>query len=256
MSLISTPATLLRSFDYSETSRILRFSTREFGVVSAMARGTRAKGGKSGSALDTFASGTVTLFMRPTRDLQTLREFSVAHPRRELAANIIRFGAASVLAELVLQHGGVEPNPAIFEHLEQGLDAVRDAEDSALISTLLMTAWTTVDVLGYRPAIDPCIRCGASIPADEIGRLDYGAGGLRCQGCSQSFEGPRLGPRARMQLAAFLSGVVPREVERPRAHLRILADFVTYHVSHGSVPRSFGFLEELLPPDRRLENAP
>lgn len=255
MSLITTPATLLRSFNYSETSRILKFSTREFGVVSAMAKGIRAKGGKSGSALDTFASGSVTLVMRSTRDLQTFREFAVSDPRRELASSTVRFGAASVLAELVLLHGGMEPNPTIYDHLENSLDAVRQVEDSALVSTLLMTAWTMVAVLGYRPVIDPCIQCGSPIPDDDIGRLDYGAGGLRCQSCSESFEGPRVGPIARLQLAAFLSATLPPNIDRPRAHLRILADFVTYHVSHGSVPRSFRFLEGLLPPDRPLESS-
>ncbi len=254
MSLITTPATLLRSFNYSETSRILKFSTREFGVVSAMAKGTRAKGGKSGSALATFANGSVTLVMRSTRDLQTFREFAVSDPRRELAASTVRFGAASILAELVLLHGGVEPNPAIYDHLEKNLNAIRDVEDAALVTTLLMAAWTMVAVLGYRPVIDPCIQCGSPIPHDDIGRLDYGAGGLRCQSCSESFEGPRVGPVARLQLAAFLNGTLPPDVDRPRAHLRILADFVTYHVSHGSVPRSFRFLEGLLPQDRPLGN--
>lgn len=223
-------------------------------MVSAMARGTRAKGGKSGSALDTFANGTVTLFMRPTRDLQTLREFAIAHPRRELASNVIRFGAASILAELILQHTAEDPSPTIYHRLEQGLDSVRDAQDDAIVETLLMTAWMTVDTLGYRPTVERCVRCGKPVPEQHVGRLDFGSGGLRCEACSSSFDGPRLGPRAREQILAFLSGAVPIDLDRPRAHLRILAAFVAYHVSHGNIPRSFRFLEDLLPADAVTED--
>jgi recombinational DNA repair protein (RecF pathway) len=38
MSLLTTPAVLLRAHPYSESSRILRFYTRASGVVGAIAR--------------------------------------------------------------------------------------------------------------------------------------------------------------------------------------------------------------------------
>jgi hypothetical protein len=43
--------------------------------------------------------------------------------------------------------------------------------------------------------------------------------------------GPRVGPEARGQLAAFLAGALPPKLRRPRAHLQLMSDFVAYHLT-------------------------
>ena len=77
MSVVSTPAVLLRSFNYSETSRVLRLYTKDLGLVSVMAKGVRRRGARGHGALDTFSRGELTAYVRPTRDLQTFKEFAV-----------------------------------------------------------------------------------------------------------------------------------------------------------------------------------
>jgi hypothetical protein len=57
VSILSTPAILLRSFPYSETSQTLRFYTESHGVVSAIARGVRKASGRQGGTLSTFSEG-------------------------------------------------------------------------------------------------------------------------------------------------------------------------------------------------------
>ena len=57
MSLLTTDAVVLHSFDYLETSRIFRFATRDAGVISVLARGARTSKRRFGTALDLFASG-------------------------------------------------------------------------------------------------------------------------------------------------------------------------------------------------------
>ena len=65
MAPVSTSAVLLRSHDYGDTSRILRFYTEAHGVLSVIARGVRTRSGKGTTALATFATGTLTAFMKP-----------------------------------------------------------------------------------------------------------------------------------------------------------------------------------------------
>ena len=80
------------------------------------------------------------------------------------------------------------------------------------------------------------------------GRFDFGAGGVRCTGCTGDLAGPRVGPGARAQLTALLEG---REgpLTRPRAHLQLLDDFVTYPLAGGRPLRSVPFLAGVLPPE-------
>ena len=82
-----------------------------------------------------------------------------------------------------------------------------------------------------------------------MGRFDFAQGGVRCDDCAGGGEGPRVGPGAREQLAQLLAGVVPPSLVRHRAHLQLLSDFITYHVSGSRPLDTFRILAALLPPE-------
>jgi len=254
MGLVTTRAVLLRSFPYSETSRVLHFYTDTLGGVAVMGKGVRAGGGRSGTGLASFAEGSLTVYLKPTRDLQTLREFAPTRPRRPLATDVRRFGGAAVLAELVLKHAGEDANPTLFDALSGALDRLAEVPSHAIVATLLRDGWLLVSTLGYRPVVEACVECGAAL-GDEMARFDFAAGGIRCARCAHEHVGPRLGPGARAQLAALLgTGDAIPSLDRPRAHLRLLSDFVTWHLSAGRPLSSFEVLAGLLdaesnPPD-------
>lgn len=245
MSIITTRAVLLRWHAYGETSQILRFYTESLGSVGVMGRGTRVGSGRGGSGLDTFAEGSLTVHVKPTRELQTLREFVPRRSRRPLAADVRRFGGAAMLAEIVLRHALEEPSPVLFEALNGGLDRLAAATGDDVVATVLQEGWRLVCALGYHPQLDACVQCGAPL-AHEICRFALAEGGMRCPRCGTAAHGPRLGPGARAQLEALLGpGPAPR-LDRPRAHLRLLSDFVTYHLGGGRPLPSVQVLVDLL----------
>ncbi len=69
MSILSTPAILLRSYPYSETSLTLRFYSESNGVLAAIARGVRKAGGRRGGALASFSEGVLDVQYKENRDL-------------------------------------------------------------------------------------------------------------------------------------------------------------------------------------------
>ncbi len=247
MALLSTPAVLLRTHAYSETSQILRFFSPEKGIVAAMAKGVRKRGGRLGGPLSTFNQGTLTVYHKEGRDLQTFKDFSAERSRLGLAKDPQRFSGASVLGELVLQHAEAEENPRLFHQLETALDALEATDPGELLSTLLSQIWTLIGGLGYAPSILSCVVCGRSLGAQEMGRFDFAEGGIRCPDCQIGVRGPRLGPTARSQLMALQSGSLKGGLLRPRAHLRLASDFITYHISGGVPLRSMEVLAKLLP---------
>jgi DNA repair protein RecO (recombination protein O) len=248
MSLLTTPAVLLRAHPYSESSRILRFYTRASGVVGAIARGVRRTGGRNGAGLESFAGGVLTLHVKPTRDLQTFQDFTPTHPRRGIGTSPLRLGGASVVAELVLRHAGEESNPALFETLEDALDRVEAADEEDVLAVVLSQSWRLVSALGYHPTLDVCVQCGRPLGTDDMSRFDFAAGGVRCADCGDA--GPRIGPGAREQLRALVAGeTLADPLGRPRAHVQLLSDFVTYHVSGTRPLESFAFLAQMLADD-------
>ncbi|MBT8335676.1 MAG: DNA repair protein RecO [Gemmatimonadetes bacterium] len=247
MAVTTTDAVLLRAHAYGETSRVLRFLTRDRGIVGVMARGVRST--KRGHGLATFASGQLTLYHKATRDLQTYKEFAVVSPRRGLGTDPLRLAAASVLADLVLRHGGDAEAGDLYDALAGALDRLEGTPPAAIAGVLLREGWGLVAELGYRPELDRCPLCGRELAHDEMGRFDFSQGGVRCADCATGGEGPRIGPGARLQVGALLAGAIPDDLERPRAHLQLLSDFITYHVAGSRPLDTFRILAALLPPE-------
>lgn len=248
MAVVSTRAILLRSFPYGETSRILRFLTLELGLVGVVAKGVRTQGSKRGGGLETFSEGTLTLYHKESRGLQTFKDFAPLRSRRALGTDVLRFAGAGLLGELVLKHAGEEANPPLYQALGTALDRLEDAGPQELAWMCLSVAWGLVAVLGYRPVLEHCVACGRALGQAEMGRFDFAAGGLRCGTCGGSEgAGPRVGPGARDQLRSLLAGDPPGQLRLPGAHLRLLSDFVTYHISASGPLKTFRLLEGLLP---------
>jgi DNA repair protein RecO len=247
VAVLSSPAILLRAYSYGETSRILRFYTETHGVMGVVARGVRATGGGRGGSLSTFSQGVLSFQHREGRELQNYREFSSSLTRSGLARHPLRLAGASVLGEMVLRHAESEGSPSLFHALSHGLSIMEVQPLESFLTGLLGELWPLVVELGYRPLLECCVECGREPGTEEMLRLDFGAGGLRCEGCGGQGQGPRLGPRARHQLAGLLAGNLQEELLRPRAHLRLASDFITYHISGGEPLRSMAVLYSLIP---------
>jgi DNA repair protein RecO (recombination protein O) len=243
---------LLRTHDYSETSRIHRYFTLDHGVVSVMARGIRKRSAKGGASSGLFDEVDLELHIRPGRDLQTLRDVALVRGRPGLGRNPAAFAAAGVLGEIVLRHHGEEEAEIVFEGLAAALDRISEAAADRIPGELLACGWHLVGQLGFHPQLTHCVTCGRAIGADDMARMDFEAGGVRClrPECGERFAGPRVGPGARAQLAGLLQGRVPATLEHVRAHLRLFNDFTTVHVVGGRPLDAFRVFAALLPADR------
>ena len=135
---------------------------------------------------------------------------------------------------------------ALFGSLERARDEIETADPADLPAAVLAGLWTLVEAMGFAPQIEACVHCGTPLDANEVGRFDVVAGGVRCPACADTSHGPRIGPIARAQLVEMLEGGHPRPLTHARQHVALVADFVAYHV----VPKplkSLPFLSSLLP---------
>lgn len=247
MSLLVTDAVVLHTFDYLESSRILRLATREAGVQSVLAKGARRSRRRFGSAVDLFAEGVAQLYVKPGRDLHTLSTFEVTRSRAQLAMDLDRFAAASALAELALRFVQPEPHPALYERLTAALDAVAAAGPSAAREAALAGAWALVADMGFAPSLDLCASCHTPIPAAEPVMFSHPAGGALCMRCARQLPGSRNVPAsARDAVRAWIAGDQPRVLDEGegRAHQRLLREFLVEHLGDDRPLRAFELWEK------------
>ena len=72
MPLVSTPAIVLATLRYGETSKIVRLATREQGIQSAIAKGALRPRSRYGAALQVLSEGAAQYLAKEGRELHTL----------------------------------------------------------------------------------------------------------------------------------------------------------------------------------------
>lgn len=246
MSLVTEEGILLRSHPYSESSRILRFLTPGYGILSVMARGFRKRASRGQGGVETFDGAVLVLNYRPERDLHTLRDLQPGRSRRGLGRHLLRFSGASLAAELLLAHTLQEANPSLYALVANGLDDMETAAPEALPGVVLSTAWQILAEAGFPPVLEGCARCGGGLPEEGLLRFSAAAGGLLCSSCGEGSSGARLGPGARRELSRLTAGDPPVPLRGSEAHLGLLEGHALHHLSPRKAFRSADLIRSLL----------
>lgn len=253
MALVSTPAVILRTYRYSETSKVVRLATRELGVQSAIAKGALRPKSPFGAGLELLSEGLAQLYHRESRDLQTLAGFDVVSLRRELATDLGRFAGATALAEVMLKMAPAAPLPAAYDTLLEGLQALATVPLDAVDAASLRALWRLLGVLGFAPALATCVRDDAAIEAtaSDGGHVLFSAadGGVicaRCAAASPPAGASRLPPHAYRDLVALndSSAALPAlDPPHAAAHRRLVARFARYHLGETDILPALAFWE-------------
>jgi len=246
MPLLVSEAIVLHSFDYLESSRIVRLVTRDAGMRSGLAKGARKSHRRFGSGLDLFAQGTAFLHTKPGRDLDTLSGFEDVRTRTELGVDLERFHGAEAIAEMALFFGQEGADAELFDALSSALDALTTQRDRDPREVTLAGVWQIVSTLGFGPTTDECVECGAAIADDATVLFSHTAGGVLCTRCASLAPGGRKLPgEARAAMGAWMRGEAVHEFTDAdaRAHQRLLREFLTYHLHDGRTLRAFELWE-------------
>ena len=251
MALVTTPAVVLRTYPYSETSKIVRLATRDLGVQSAIAKGVVRPKSRFAAGLELLSEGMAQLYHRETRELQTLAAFDLLVLRRELAQDVGRFAGATAQAELMLKMAPEAPLPGAYDALTSGLDALRAAAPDAVDPAALRGLWLLLGALGFAPALGSCVRDGTPVPPVPGGgqvAFSTAEGGVLCERCAPPppSQATRLPAQAHRDLVALNDPHAPLPALAPAhaaAHRRLVARFVRHHFGETSNLPALDFWE-------------
>jgi DNA repair protein RecO (recombination protein O) len=243
--MVSTPATVLSTIPYGETSRIARLATRDLGVVSIIAKGARRPKSPFGAALQSLSDGVATIRLARHSDLHWLTAFDVARVPVALAADMGKYAIASVLGELMVRFAPHESRPETYDFFRHSLDVLEPAPPIAVEVLGLRMIWGLVRALGFAPSLARCARDGTPIdPAAGPIAFSASHGGVLCGTCARAQETSRLSAQDLADLDALVFGRddLPALDDRYlAAHRRLLDRYVRYHLGDGAVLPALGF---------------
>jgi DNA repair protein RecO (recombination protein O) len=179
-----TDALVIRLADFSESSRVVTLFTRDFGKVSALAKGAKRLKGPFESALDLLSRVRVVFLRKSSDSLDLLTEAQLLarfQPRpRELMSLYGGYYVAELLDGLTEVH---DPHPALFDAAVETLERLGGPLDVRL--SILWFEARILREIGHFPDFDACLVCGR--PADLAPGVRHWVtqGGLVCKDCGR-----------------------------------------------------------------------
>ncbi|MHC4168886.1 MAG: DNA repair protein RecO [Planctomycetota bacterium] len=185
-------AICIRAVDYSETSQIVTFFTRETGKIAAIAKGSKRPKSSFDGPIEILAHGEIVFADSNKEKLATLTEFQ-QHPallnlRDNLSALYCCYFAAELLDGLTHDY---DPHAELFDSFLQFLqNAGRHETKQRMLAALILFQLALLGEVGLQPILGYCANCKTKYDMRNAKYEFYfssSANGLICRDCEMSF---------------------------------------------------------------------
>lgn len=217
MPVIKDQAIALRRLDYSETSQVLLFLTRDHGPRRLIAKGIkRGNARRFATGIDLLERGDLAFSARPGRDssLGTLTEWRQLDLHVGLRADLPRLYAAQYAAEITAaMTEESDPHPELFDAFAALLELLAADGDRGVLAPLVGYQAHLLTSVGLWPDLTRCLLCGRAAPPGRAAYYAPQQGGLVCRNCVAE-AGARITVRGSV-LDALRGRVFSLEVAAP-----------------------------------------
>jgi len=223
MAFCKTDAIALKKVDYSDTSQIVTFYTRDFGKLQVIAKGSKRQTKKSLDALDILTHYEIVFARKPAGALQTLTEWTVKSRFPGLAGDLARMYAAMYAAELVIElTEEAEPSAELFSLLAATLRNIAERPD--VTRDLFALELKALRIVGYLPEVTRCVSCGGAVTGHRRLGFSPRLGGTVCEKCRESGESPLVLSGGSLAAMATLARAEAKTAERLRLSPQMAAE--------------------------------
>ncbi len=152
------------------------------GKIRGVARGARRQKSRFGAALEPFSLCRLNLFVKNGDSLFRISQVDLVRSSQSLREDLRLMDSAARMVNVVsaITPDG-DPDPPLFDTLEQGLVSLQDSDDPPF--TALLFQIRLLGLTGFRPQTEHCASCGKTYLVGEP-QFSPIAGGLVCQMCA------------------------------------------------------------------------
>jgi DNA repair protein RecO (recombination protein O) len=257
MALEKTEAVILKSSDWSESSRIVELFSRDFGKITLVDKGGRRFKSKRGRLVP-FARLEITFYKSEKTTTGYVSETDLVELYGfEKEGTMGRLAYASAACEL-LHHllSDEQPQPSLYSFFITFLSLTETSEKGSLPTLFLTFFLHLLSQLGYHPSLANCVGCGKPMEMTEAktGEVLFcpERGGVVCSTCKTA--GDYYIPFSRessVHLAALQKASLSKAEGVPIGYrevsclLEALIKFVNSQTGVVSRLKSLEFLEKL-----------
>jgi DNA repair protein RecO (recombination protein O) len=177
-------AIVLRLVEFSETSLVVTLYTRDFGKISALAKGARRPKGPFESALDHLAICRVVFLRKSGDSLDLLTEAKLERRFRNRGKKLASLYAGYYIAELLGEL--TARGDAQVELFDLAIRTLDQLDNGGVITGVVEHfELRMLTLIGHFPLLDACVECGEPLgerPAVLFAPIE---GGTICENCRE-----------------------------------------------------------------------
>ena len=179
-----TDAINLKSYNLSESDKIIVMYSKEKGLIKGVAKGVKKTKSKLGARMDMLVANK--LMLHKGRNLDTICQAEALNTFRKIRENMDKIFYSMYVSEIV-SNFGVEDDPCsadIYNLLYKVLEKI--AESSSKIEILIAVIkfqLKMMQVSGFGIELDRCLICGCLIGSESM-YFSQEHGGIVCANCS------------------------------------------------------------------------
>ena len=232
MSSEKTTAIVLRIVEFSESSCVVTFMTKDFGKITALAKGARRRKSPFEGAIDLLSISRIVFLHKKADSLDLLTEAKLERRFKSASSDLNRLYAAYYVVELLsAMTDENDPHPDLFELACDVLDKIDTG--GAILKQLFRLEVGALSLLGHQPMLDTCVGCGREKTLTET-RVNFGlhAGGIFCSSCRKGKTNVVSLSSETWKSLIGISQLENDAIELPEKHVGEMRKFLDQYISH------------------------
>lgn len=252
MPILKTEAIVLKTQRQGETSKIITFYTRNYGLEKMIAKGSRNTKSRYAGSLEPLNHLGIIFYRKETRELQFLSQADIIEPFSGIRRDLEKIAMASVICEIIDRSQlAAEQNPVLFEWMIEVFRTI-DKAPFANLNHLLSFQLKFLDLSGYKPNLEFCLECQRQ-PNDENIFFDYSRGGFLCQDCQIQTPYGKIFSLNVLKYLRWLQHSSQTELTKHKIPIKLvnetsewMNDYLNYHIEGLNDLKSLKIFKQLL----------
>lgn len=192
-----TDAINLKSYNLSESDKIIVMYSKEKGLIKGVAKGCKKPKSKLGARMDLLMANQLMFYKG--KNLDTICEAKSINTFKNNRQNIDKLMYSTYVSEVV-NNFGVEDDPCsseIYDLLYKTLEKIANAKDQKeVLIGVIKFQLKIMEIAGFGVELDSCLCCREQILAKDM-YFSSKMGGVICEECN-SPTGGHLGIKTKM----------------------------------------------------------
>ena len=205
-----TDAINLKSYNLSESDKIIVMYSRDKGLIKGVAKGVKKPKSKLGARMDLLVANKLMLY--EGKNLNTISQAEAINTFNKTRQDMDKIFYSMYVSEVV-NNFGIEDDPcstAIFDLLYETLNTIANAQSKIeIINTVLKFQLKMMRLSGFSLELDKCLCCHKPIEEDNM-YFSAQIGGVICKKCNTAHN---LKTMLHYKLRNFLSALANTELD-------------------------------------------